>query len=351
MDSLKHEQRAVIKFLTKEGCKAKEIHDRMCKVMGKDASDYSTVCRWSLAFKRGRESIDDDPRPGRPSDVIVPDTIAAIERRILSDRRVKVSELANEFQISVGSVETIIHEHLGMSKVSARWVPRNLSAGDRHQRTESSRELLDLYNTDEEEFLSRLVTGDETWIHHWDPETKLESMQWKHPNSPPPKKFRTQPSAGKVMATIFWDAKGILLIDYMPPKTTINGQYYANLMKELRKSIRQKRRGMLTRGVLLLHDNAPVHKSRVAQASIRECGFEQLNHPPYSPDLAPSDYFLFRQMKSALRGRRFQHDDEIKAATEAWLEAQSEDFYKRGIKSLKDKWNKCIEVNGHYIEK
>lgn len=116
----------------------------------------------------------------------------------------KVSELAVEFQISVGSIEQIIHDHLGMSKVSVRWVPRNLSTQDRHQRTESCKELVALYNEDEARFISRLVTGDETWIHHWDPETKLESMQWKHPGSPPPKKFRTQPSAGKVMATIFW---------------------------------------------------------------------------------------------------------------------------------------------------
>lgn len=351
MDSLKHEQRAVIKFLTKEGCKATEIHNRMCNVMGKDAPNFSTVCRWSLQFKRGRESLDDDPRSGRPSEVTRPEVIAAIERRILADRRVKVSELSLEFQISVGSVEKIIHDHLGMSKVSARWVPRNLTAQDRQKRTESCMELLDRFNADEARFLSRLVTGDETWIHHWDPETKLESKQWKHPSSPPPLKFRTQPSAGKVMATIFWDAKGILLIDYLPTKTTMNGQYYANLMQELRKTIRQKRRGMLTRGVLILHDNAPVHKSRVAQAAIRDCGFEQLNHPPYSPDLAPSDYFLFRNLKSALRGRHFRDDEDVKAATEAWLGGQTEDFYKSGIKSLKEKWNKCIEVKGNYIEK
>ena len=75
--------------------------------------------------------------------------------------------------------------------------------------------------------------------------------------------------------------------------------------------------GKLAAGVLLLHDNAPVHKSRVAQAAIRECKFEQLNHPPYSLDLASSDYYLFRYLKSHLRGMKFREDhDEIKAATE-----------------------------------
>ena len=56
-------------------------------------------------------------------------------------------------------------------------------------------------------------------------------------------------------------------------------------------AIKEKRRGKLAAGVLLLHDNAPVHKSRVAQVAARECKFEQLNHPPYTPDLAPSDYY------------------------------------------------------------
>jgi len=62
-------------------------------------------------------------------------------------------------------------------------------------------------------------------------------MQWRHASSPPPRKFKTQPSAGKITATIFWDSKGVLLIDYLPDKTTMNGQYYANLQLKLRQAI------------------------------------------------------------------------------------------------------------------
>ena len=100
--------------------------------------------------------------------------------------------------------------------------------------------------------------------------------------------------------------------NYIPPHTwyvwgIITGEYYANVIKQLNVAIKEKRRGKLAAGVLLLHDNAPVHKSGVAQAqaAIRECKFEQLNHLPYSPDLAPSDYYLFRNLKSHLRGTRF----------------------------------------------
>ena len=194
-----------------------------------------------------------------------------------------------------------------------------------------------MYNANPEDFHTHLVTGDETWLHHWDPDTKKESMQWK----------RQQGNSHGVLG---------LQRDYIDRlqacfNTSITGEYYANVIKQLRVAITENRRGKLAAGVLLLHDNAPLHKSRVAQAAIRECKFEQLNHPPYSPELAPSDYYLFRNLKSHLRGTRFQDDDELKAATEAWFEDQIDDFYFKGIDCLKEKWAKCIEVKGDYIEK
>ena len=190
-----------------------------------------------------------------------------VERLVLNNRQIKVAELASECGtcISNGSVCTIIHEHLGMSKVSARWVPRNLNMQNHQQRVESSQELLEVYNANPEDFHTRLITGDETWLHHWDPDTKKGSMQWKCPGSPPPKKFHTEPSASKAMATVFWDSKGIILIEYKPAGTSIIGEYYANVIKQLRVAIKEKRRGKLAAGVLLLHDNAPVHKSQVAK--------------------------------------------------------------------------------------
>ena len=133
MESQNIEFRAVIKFLTKEGAKAKEIHRRMADVYGDSSPKYSTV-----AFKRGRDSLEDDTRPGRPADVISQKVINRVERLVLNNRRIKVAELASECGISNGSVCTIIHEHLGMSKVSARWVPRNLNMQDRQQRTSGS---------------------------------------------------------------------------------------------------------------------------------------------------------------------------------------------------------------------
>ena len=132
------------------------------------------------------------------------------------------------------------------------------------------------------------------------------------------------------MVTVFWDEKGLLLLEFMPQKTTITVQTYANTITALRGAIKEKRREKLSADVLLLHDNAPVYMSAKSQAAIRQCGFQQLNHPPYSPDLAPSNYFLFRVMKKFLRGKRFSSDEEVKEAVTTWFEEQLKDFFPGG---------------------
>ena len=144
----------------------------MADVYGDSSPKYSTVAKWLAEFKCGRDSLEDDSRPGRPADVISQEMIDRVERLLLNNHRIKVDELSSEYSISNGSVYAIIHEHLGMSKVSARWVPRNLNMQDRQQRVESSQELLEVYNANPEDFHTRLVTGDEMWLHHWNPDIK-----------------------------------------------------------------------------------------------------------------------------------------------------------------------------------
>ena len=130
-----------------------------------------------------------------------------------------------------------------------------------------------------------------------------------------------QQSAGKIMAIVFWDSEDVLLLEFMPHKTTITGDTYASTMVALHESIKQKHRRKLSAAVLLFHDRAPAHKSRTLQAAIRKCGFVELNHPPYSPDLAPSDYFHFGNLKKFLCGRRFP-DNAVNEAVTGYFDTQ-----------------------------
>ena len=129
------------------------------------------------------------------------------------------------------------------------------------------------------------------------------------------------------MASVFWDAKGILLIDYFPRGQTIIGDYYTNLIRRLRETIKQKRRGKLSGKVLFHQDNAAVHKSTVAMAAIHDAGFELIEHPPYSPDLAPSDFYLFPNLEDQLRGKRFDSDNDVMCAVEEYFDSLDESIF------------------------
>ena len=156
----------------------------------------------------------------------------------MTDRRVTERYIASTVFISQERVHSILTEDLEMRKLSARWVPRLLTVDQKHTRRALSRTNLNLFEEDSANFLKRFVTMDETWVHHLTPETKQQSKKWKHPGSPPPKKANTVPSAEKVMVSVFWDADGILLIDYLQKGQTINGTYYASLLTQLREKLK-----------------------------------------------------------------------------------------------------------------
>ena len=190
----KTEYRAVIKFLYQEENGGQEIYDRLKDVYGEGAPSYSTVKFWVAEFKRGRESIDDAPRSGRPKDVTSDRNVDLVHRTILEDRRKSIRELVEETGLSYGTVCRIIHEDLHMRKLSSRWVPRMLTEDMKTKRVAVARELLDMYNTDPQGFMERIVTCDETWVRHFEPSTKQESMQWKHMGGiPTPKEVSHHP--------------------------------------------------------------------------------------------------------------------------------------------------------------
>ena len=202
-----------------------------------------------------------------------------------------------------------------------------------------------------DDFLLHLVTVDETWVHYYELENKAQSRQWVGPGSPRPKKFKMQPPAGKVMATVFWGTKGIIMLDFLPKISTITGVYYANLLDQLRTAIREKRRGKLSKGVLLQQDNARVHTCKVAMDAVERNEYELIPHPAYSPDLVPSNFFLFPNLKKDIRGLHFRSDEEVVTAVEEWVNGKNPDFFSSGLMALEHRWSKCITLEGNYIEK
>ncbi|KYO21352.1 histone-lysine N-methyltransferase SETMAR [Alligator mississippiensis] len=348
----KEEQRSVIRFLWAEGVPPSEIHRRIVAQYGKNCLAQRKVYEWVEKFKHGRTSVVDEPRAGRPNTATTEDNIAKVDAAVRASKRVSIPELVAEVGVSAGSIHAILHDHLNYQKVCARWVPKQLTDVHKRQRVEVCTQLLQHLQDEGEGFLSRIVTGDETWVHHYDPESKRQNMQWKCTSSPPPKKIHTQPPSGKVLLILFWDCLGPLLVHSMECAVTVNSStYFHVLQNHLEPAIRIKRPGKLKQGVLLQLENVRPHSAQVTLETLHGLGFEILPYPPYSPDLAPSDYHMFGPLKEALRGHRFTSDAEVQHAVQEWLSQLPESFFEDGIKKLVTRWNTCVAKQGDYVEK
>ncbi|GBP53757.1 Putative uncharacterized protein FLJ37770 [Eumeta japonica] len=172
------EHRAVIKCFVKKGKTPKEIFENMVSVLHESAPSYTMVKKWARLFQQGRESCEDDPRPGRPVTVVTEENVRKIEKFVLTDQRIKLWQITEELQISKERVGEIIHEHMNMRKISARWVPKMLTPFDKQRRLQTSKDFLGLVGDNIDEICDRIVTVDETWVRQYDPESKQESMQW-----------------------------------------------------------------------------------------------------------------------------------------------------------------------------
>jgi len=180
----------------------------MKEVLRDNAPLQATFYRWTTAFNRGRQSTEDEHLSGHPSDTTcTKENINSVQEMILKDRRLTIRYVAECLKLSSGTTYHTIADVLGYNKVCALWVPRMLTAEIMHVRMQTSSHDLQLYRADPAKFLCRYVTTDETWAHHFDPETKQQSMQWKYHTSPPVVKFRKTVWASKVMVSIFWDSE------------------------------------------------------------------------------------------------------------------------------------------------
>ena len=133
------------------------------------------------------------------------------------------------------------------------------------------------YHKEGDGMLSHIVTGDETWVSYITPESKQQSLHWKHTGSPKRKKFKQTFSTRKIMCTIFWDRQGVLLVEFLPQGTTINSAVYCETLKKLRRAVQNKRSGMLNATILLLHDNAWPRSAAQARDLITSFKWEQMD--------------------------------------------------------------------------
>jgi len=153
------------------------------------------------------------------------------------------------------------------------------------------------------------------------------------------------------MTTVFWDHKRIFLTEFMAMGTTILSEVYCEMLNKLWSSIQNKRCRMLTKGVVLLHNNVWTYTAACTNALIKLFSWEIFDHPPYSLDLAPSDYRLFTKMKVCLANQCFHTNEELMDGVNNRLHHLTAPFFDEGLQKLVSRYNICLNVDGNYVEK
>lgn len=320
----------------KSEVKAAESHRRINAAFGEGTISQRTCYDWFTRFESGDLEVKDKTHPGRPSAF----DNDALQTLVEANPKLTVDEMAQHLGTSHG---TIINHLRQIGKVfkHGKWIPHQLSNFDKDRRFNACLQNLANYRT--KAHLANLVTGDEKWTLFYNVSLRGEWRSRDEPVEPTPKAPLVQ---RKIMLCVWWDVKGVILYELLPSGTTVNTDVYTGQLDRLDQAIKAKRQEIDK--VHFLHDNAPAHRSRKSTQKLLELNWAVLTHPPYSPDLAPTDYHLFRSLQNHIKDKRFESEDELKVMLDDFFNQKPASFYRDGIHDLLNRWQYVTDHFGEY---
>lgn len=332
--------RHILLYYFRKGKNASQAQKKLCAVYGDEALKERQCRNWFERFRSGDFSLKNSQRSGRPVEVDETHIKAIVD----SNRHSTTRDIAEKLNVSHTCIEKKL-KTLGYVKKLDLWIPHQLKEIHLTQRISICDSLLKRNENDP--FLKNLVTGDEKWIVY---NNVTRKRSWVKQDKPAQTVSKAEIHQKKIMLSVWWDHKGILYFELMPQNQTINSNVYVEQLEKLKDAIEEKRPALSNRkGVVFHHDNARPHTSLVTRQKLLELGWDVLSHPPYSPDLAPSDYHLFRSMQNSLNGKIFNNADDVGSHLIQFFNSKDQTFYERGIFTLPERWKKVIDKNGQYL--
>ena len=284
MDEKISEQRVYCNIHAQLGFPPTEIHDDLKKVYWNGALKYATVCKWVRRFNDGWESIENDPQVGRPVSVVMEKHVATVKTLMEEDVRYTVQEIEELRGIHSSSVLKILRERLGLHKICMRWVPHLLTDEQKQSRVRLASQVIEKYDKCDPRRLEEIVTGGETWIYHFQLDSKAKNKVWVSSEGDRPVIARRCKTSNRMLYAIFFDSKGPVLPIPVPKGSSVTGKFYRESVLTQHVDFHQKcRPRSIVRGIKLLHDNTPAHKSATVQEYLKESGLDVLDHPPIQP--------------------------------------------------------------------
>lgn len=348
MEVKKIHVRSIIWYCFMRRLNGSQMSNEINEACGQGTVNERTCRRWIQKFNEGNFDLDDAERSGRPS--LDEDFDAGVKDYLNIFPRASVAEIAT----AMGHSQSTVWGHMkkiGLKYLSCKWVPHELSEANKESRIRICNELLVQFTANN--FLRRLITVDETWITYRNEGTYKQTKCWAGGDIARVKNVSKSLTKDKVMAVFFWDCQGVVFWKLIDRGQTITSEVYCGLLGEMKDSIQTNRRRSLdsdNHGLRLQHDNARPHTARATIEKLQNLNLPCIPHPPYSPDLAPSDFYLFSSLKSHFSGTNFTNRNEVVDSVNHWLKSKDEQFFSKGINMLPDRWTRCVNANGDYFE-
>ncbi|CAF3408292.1 unnamed protein product [Rotaria socialis] len=325
----KEQIRAYIKLRTALNMQPKSIFDELCTALRDQAPSCNTVVRWSKLCREGREEVEDEPRLGRPVTETTSDNIEKVLHLIDSGPYFTIDEIQVETGLSHGTAQRIVSDHLKLKKITARWIPNQLTDSQRAERVRICQENLAKFNQGTWR-LCDVVTGDESWFYHKQLGRKSSNAAWTASGETPPTVVRRS---------------------HIAPKTeqTIDHDYYINnCLQPLVNEIKKQRPSSGTHAIKIHHDNARPHVHKDVSTYLESQGIMKMLQPPNSPDLAPCDFWLFDLIKQNLTDQRSSVS--LHRAVTKVMFSINEDEYKKTFDKWIERMKLCVYNHGDYFE-
>ena len=329
--------RHVILFLIKSGETAAAAHRKLVETYGNIPASLRTCQRWASEIEKGTFTIEDKERSGRPMEM----DLKVLQEYVEDDPY----QTTRDLSIITGHDHRTVARNLkklGKVQKLGRWVPHELSDFDKNRRIFICRSLLSLHRR--HPFLDRLVTGDEKWVEYSNVKRR---PQWVNKKEAARDIAKPDLHPKKVLLSCWWSKRGMEYWELLPKGQTITSRYYVEQLRNLKKHL-ETTRGIQP-DIAFHHDNARPHSAKETAAELDSYGWLILPQPPYSPDLAPSDYWLFSHLQRFLDGKTFDDENDLKSSLASFFSAQTPQFWTYGINSLPQRWRHVVDNDGIYV--